>query len=165
LGISGLKPSKLIDYFSQHLTDDMSHRFDKVPSGNLDHYIEAQIHGTVSLDQDIAMLVADPSFKGTAIGDSLIALCHEYEIELYWHQGRQINVAQVPDDFRGAAMPILAQSIAEDELINAEIIGRAAYQLQKKPASWSERGAHSKKRQDLKLLWHVLVKYGQSRDQ
>jgi hypothetical protein len=165
LGISGLKPSKLIEHFSQHLTDDISSRFNVAPSGNLDHYIEAQIHGDVSLDQDIAILVADPSYIGTAIGDSLIALCHEYDIELHWHQGRQINVAQIPDDFRGAAMPILAQSLAENELINAEIIGRAAYQLQKKPASWSERGAHSKKRQDLKLLWHVLVKYGESTGQ
>lgn len=165
LGVSGLKPSKLIEHFSQHLTDDISRRFDLVPSGNLDHYIEAQIHGDVSLDQDIAILVADPSYMGTAIGDSLIALCHEYGIELHWHQGRQINVAQIPDDFRGAAMPILAQSLAENELINAEIIGRAAYQLQKQPSSWSERGAHSKKRQDLKLLWHVLVKYGESTGQ
>jgi hypothetical protein len=162
LGIAGLKPSKLIEHFSQHLTDAMSTRFSTRPSGNLDHYIEAQIHGDVSLDQDVAMLVADPSFIGSTIGDSLIALCDEYAIELHWHQGRQINVAQVPDDFRGAAMPALAQSIAEDELINAEIIGRAAYLLQKQPASWSERGAHTKKLQDLKLLWHVLVKYGDS---
>ncbi|QDE30073.1 DUF3626 domain-containing protein [Shewanella polaris] len=162
LGIPGLKPNKLIEHFSQHLTDDISSRFDTAPSGNLDHYIEAQIHGDVSLDQDVAMLVADPSFKGNAIGDSFIALCDEYSIELHWHQGRQINVSQVPDDFRGPTMPTLAQSIAENEFINAEIIGRAAYHLQQQPASWSERGTHAKKLQDLKLLWHVLVKYGES---
>ena len=33
-------------------------------SNNLDHYIEAQIHGDVSLDEDIAMLVAILVLKG-----------------------------------------------------------------------------------------------------
>ncbi|WP_282109847.1 DUF3626 domain-containing protein [Shewanella algicola] len=160
LGCEGLKPSKLINYFSQHLTAPTEKRFDNQPCGNLDHYIEAQIHGDLSLDKDVAVLVADPSFIGSQIGDSLVALCDEYDIELLWHNGRQMRVTDVPDDFRGAAMPTLAQSIAEDQIINAEIIGRAAYQLQKQPTSWSERGAHTKKMQDLKLLWHVLVKYG-----
>ncbi|MCT8985406.1 DUF3626 domain-containing protein [Shewanella phaeophyticola] len=160
LGCVGFKPSKLINYFSQHLTAPTEKRFDNEPCGNLDHYIEAQIHGDVSLDKDVAVLVADPSFMGSQIGDSLVALCDEYDIELLWHNGRQMRFTDVPDDFRGAAMPTLAQSIAEDQIINAEIIGRAAYQLQKQPTSWSERGAHTKKLQDLKLLWHVLVKYG-----
>ncbi|GGQ20411.1 DUF3626 domain-containing protein [Shewanella litoralis] len=160
LGCAGLKPSKLISHFSQHLTDPVTSRFEGMTSGNLDHYIEAQIHGDVSLDKDIAMLVADPSFKDSKIGESLVALCDEYEIELHWHNGRQMHIADVPDDFRGAVMPELAKSIAEDDIINADIIGRAAHQLQKQPTSWSERGAHTKKLQDLKLLWHVLVKYG-----
>ena len=162
LGVTGMKPATLIKHFSQHLTDAMNTRFQSEPCGNLDHYIEAQIHGDVSLDNDIAMLVADPSFIGTGIGDSLIALCEEYDVDLHWHQGRQILAEQVPDDFRGAVMPTVAQSIAENELITAEIIGRAAYELQKQPSLWSERGTHAKKLQDLKLLWHVLVKYGSS---
>ena len=38
---------------------------------NLDHYIEAQVHGDVVLKDDDEILVADPSFKGGHIGQIL----------------------------------------------------------------------------------------------
>ena len=160
LGITGLKPTLLIDHLVADLTDSLEGRFKRQPSCNLDHYIEAQIHGEVSLDDDIDMLVADPSFKQTQVGESLQALCDEYDIQLAWHGGYQLALDDVPSDFRGANMPNVARAVAQEQLINAAIIGEAAYALCKQPTSWSERSSHAKKIQDLKLLWHVLVKYG-----
>ena len=159
LGISGLKPSVLVKHLNNELTD-INGRFAQPTSHNLDHYIEAQIHGDVFLADDIAYLVADPIFKGTHVGEVMQALCHEYEIDLLWHCGYQLDVDTVPDDFRGPIMPALAKQTAPDGILSSALIGKAIYQLQKQPTSWSERGNQTKKLQDFKLLWHVLVKFG-----
>ncbi|UCX05831.1 DUF3626 domain-containing protein [Shewanella glacialimarina] len=160
LGIQGLKPAKLIDYLTTDLAHAIQGRFTRTPSCNLDHYIEAQIHGDVSLDNDIEILVADPSFKDSHVGDLLQTLCDGHDIQLLWHGGYQLSVEEVPSDFRGVNMPMLAQNIAQDNMIDAAILGQAAYTLCKQPTSWSERSSHAKKVQELKLLWHVLVRYG-----
>lgn len=161
LGVTGFKPAKLVAYLANELSDMLNSRFSRQACGNLDHYIEAQIHGELSLHSDIDMLVADPSFKDTAIGDALQQLCEQYQFDLLWHQGYQLKAIDVPSDFRGANMPVLAKSIADNEMINAEIIGRAAYELGKQHTSWCERGSYANKAQELKLLWQVLVKFGQ----
>ncbi|MGL5667276.1 MAG: DUF3626 domain-containing protein, partial [Shewanella sp.] len=129
-------------------------------STNLDHYIEAQIHGDVSLDEDIAMLVADPSFKGTEIGATLSKLCDRYDIELQYHNGFSLHTAQIPSDFRGPTMPSLASRIAIDERVDAYAIGVAARDLYHSPQHWRDRGNRAQVAHELKLLWHVLVKYG-----
>ncbi|MCL1066026.1 DUF3626 domain-containing protein [Shewanella olleyana] len=160
LGVKNIKPAGIVNHLKQQLPKGVAERFERQPLANLDHYIEAQIHGEVSLDNDIGYLIADPSFKDTDIGEVMNALCSEYDIELLWHQGYQLNVESVPTDFRGATMPELAKVIARDNIINAQIIGRAAQVLAESPVSWSQRGKQAQQIQQLKLMWHVLVKFG-----
>ncbi|MCL1141219.1 DUF3626 domain-containing protein [Shewanella gaetbuli] len=161
LGVQGLKPSRLVSYLLSDLPQSLSARFSRSPSHNLDHYIEAQIHGEVSLDDDIEMLVADPSFKSSVIGEQIEQLCQQYQVQLVWHNGLHLDCNAVPSDFRGPQMPILARAIAQNNQLNAAIIGHAATTLVQQPVSWSERSSQAKRLQDLKLLWHVLVKYGE----
>lgn len=160
LGKRDFKPLNVIHYLGHQLNSSLMARFERPMSSNLDHYIEAQIHGDVSLDDDIAMLVVDPSFKGTDIGATLSKLCDKYDIELQYHAGFCLHSAQVPSDFRGPTMPSLASRIAIDDVIDAHAIGVAAQDLYQSPQHWRERGHRAQVAHELKLLWHVLVKYG-----
>jgi hypothetical protein len=135
----------------------------KEASRNLNHYIEAQIHGDISLKEDVEMLVVDPSYQDTPIGEILKTLCSKYSIVLKWHMGFELLVDEVPIDFRGSSMPSLAKRIAKDRYINASTIGAAVMDLKCNPESWSERGTMADVLQELKLLWHVLVRYGHPR--
>jgi hypothetical protein len=126
----------------------------------LNHYIEAQVHGEVRLQDDVDILVADPSFKGTSTGRDLEALCGRYEISCYWHCGFRLSAARVPADFRGPTMPSLAERIATDGFVDAAAIGRTALELKRDPSAWADRGNYAAVLQELKLMWHVLVRFG-----
>jgi hypothetical protein len=133
-------------------------------SRNLDHYIEAQVHGDVRLDRDVEMLVADPSFREGETGRDLVALSERFGFPLRWHAGSQIGVAEIPADFRGPTMPSLAARVARDGILDARAIGDAVRQLKRNPDTWRDRGSYDEVLQELKLLWHVLVRYGRSHD-
>ncbi|HHY09771.1 MAG TPA: DUF3626 domain-containing protein [Firmicutes bacterium] len=126
-------------------------------SRNLDHYIEAQVHGPVSLSSDSELLVADPSFKNTSVGHELQRLSAKYKVRLLWHMGFAMAVAEIPPDFRGAGMPSLAKRIAGEGVLTTEMIGRAVANLTKHPSAWAKRGSYAEVLQELKLLWHVLL--------
>ncbi|WP_099157099.1 DUF3626 domain-containing protein [Virgibacillus ndiopensis] len=160
IGESQLTPSKLIKHLFTNLEKTFTYPANKEPNRNLNHYIEAQIHGDISLKDDVEVLVADPSFKETKIGITLENICRIYSIELYWHGGFSLNVEEVPSDFRGSTMPSLAKRIAKNNSINARVIGLAVMDLHRNPQNWLERGLFKEVLQELKLLWHVLVKYG-----
>ena len=96
----------------------------------LDTQIEAQVHGPIDLHQDVELLVADPAFAATDIGSVLRQLAETYAIPLRWHCGFRLPVRDVPDDFRGPAMPRLAQRIAGNHgTLDAAVIGTAAASL------------------------------------
>ncbi|CJC61813.1 Protein of uncharacterised function (DUF3626) [Streptococcus pneumoniae] len=57
-------------------------------------------------------------------------------------------------------MPSLARRIARHNCINANIIGSAVADLKRNPLSWSDCGTYEEVLQELKLLWHVLVRFG-----
>ncbi|EGM70935.1 DUF3626 domain-containing protein [Shewanella sp. HN-41] len=160
LGKIDFKPLNIIHYLGHQLNASVHSRFDRPLSSNLDHYIEAQIHGDVALDEDIAILVADASFKGTDMGETLAKMCNRYGIELQFHQGFKLHTAQIPSDFRGPTMPSLASRIAIDEQVNAYQLGVATRDLYHFPQHWRDRGNRAQVAHELKLLWHVLVKYG-----
>jgi Protein of unknown function (DUF3626) len=157
LGEKNVTPGNLIHHLLNHLEHGLKGR---VPSRNLNHYIESQIHGPISLKEDVEVLVADPSFKNTSVGRTLEQLCVKYSIDLTWHMGFILHVDDVPADFRGPSMPSLANRIALKNEIDAHTIGLAVMDLKQNPDAWSERGTYEEVLQELKLLWHVLVRYG-----
>ncbi|WP_303802995.1 DUF3626 domain-containing protein [Alicyclobacillus macrosporangiidus] len=163
IGEKNLTPRKLVDHMLVNLEKPFLDPENKEPSRNLNHYIEAQVHGDVSLQDDVEVLVADPSFKGTQIGKTLEQICVKYSIDLYWHMGFALLIDDVPADFRGPSMPSLAKRIARNNFIDASAIGAAAMDLKRDPGSWSDRGSYHEVLQELKLLWHVLVRYGKPR--
>jgi Protein of unknown function (DUF3626) len=131
------------------------------PGRVLDTGLEAQIHGPVMLDRDVETLVADPTFAHTPIGQSLVELADKYGVDLQWHCGFRLAVRDVPDDFRGPAMPKIAERIAgRDGTIDAAVIGSAAASLHHDPQQWSEWGDYFDVLRLFRQLWHVLVNFG-----
>ncbi|OIU71719.1 DUF3626 domain-containing protein [Rossellomorea aquimaris] len=162
IGEANLTPIKLIKHLSTNLEKPFTDPANKEPKRNLNHYIEAQVHGSISLKDDVEMLVADPSFKETKIGHVLKDICRKYSIDLYWHCGFSLNAEDVPSDFRGPSMPSLAKRIAKNNRINAYVIGSAGMDLHRNPQDWLDRGSLKEVLQEMKLLWHVLVRNGKA---
>ena len=160
LGVEHLTVSKLIDYLCRELPStppDPS----TVPAGRvLDSCVEAQVHGQIDLRRDVERLVVDPVFEGTAIGNILNEVCRKYKIPNQWHCGFRLPVKAVPDNFRGPAMPRLAQRIAGDGMLDAAVIGEAESTLYSQPERSSDWGSREETLQHLKQLWHVVVHFG-----
>lgn len=112
---------------------------------SLDSYIEAHVHGTLSILTDVEQLVLDPSYKGTAVESA----AGKIGCDIAWHRGFIADVAVFQDfpDYRGAEYVSLAKQIAEDSVITPRIIGTA---VKNQPD----------KAQDLKKVWHYLAKFG-----
>jgi hypothetical protein len=105
--------------------------------------------------------VADPAFAHTRIGQSLVELADKYGFDLQWHCGFRLAVRDVPDDFRGPAMPKIAERIAgRDGTLDAAVIGTAAASLHHDPQQWSEWGGYFDVLRLFRQLWHVLVHFG-----
>ena len=131
------------------------------PGRVLDTGVEAQIHGPIALDRDVETLVAEPTFAYTPIGQSLVELADKYGFDLQWHCGFRLAVRDVPDDFRGPAMPKIAERIAgRNGTLDAAVIGRAAASLHHEPEQWSEWGGYIDVLRLFRQLWHVLVHFG-----
>jgi hypothetical protein len=161
LGEKDLAPRRFIEHLLFKIEQPFEDPSNHMPSRNLNHFIEAQVHGDIVLDDDVEILVADPAFKGTYIGRILEQICFKYSIELYWHMGFSLRVENVPSDFRGPIMPSLAKRIGRNNYIDACIIGAAVNDLKCNPELWSDRGNFEEVLQELKYIWHVLVRFGQ----
>ena len=72
----------------------------------------------------------------------------------------RVSVADVPSDFSGPTMPSLAKRVAADGFLDVKKIGDAAASLKRNPEAWSDRGSEKDALQELKLLWHVLLRFG-----
>ncbi|MEJ9115735.1 DUF3626 domain-containing protein [Bacillus paramobilis] len=160
IGEGNLTPTRFIHHLLANLERPFIDLVKKESARNLNHYIEAQIHGDISLKEDVEALVVDPSFKSMDVGRTLEEICLKYSIDLYWHMGFVLPIDEVPMDFRGSKMPSLARRIARNNCIDANIIGSAVVDLKSNPLSWSDRGTYEEVLQELKLLWHVLVRFG-----
>ncbi|MEV4466406.1 DUF3626 domain-containing protein [Micromonospora echinofusca] len=135
----------------------------------LDDYIEAQIHGELSLARDVEAMVVDPSFRGTEAGEILATLARRLGFALHWHAGFALPVDRIDADFRGPAIPPLAARVHAEfarpgELVDAALIGRAAASVVREPSRWADHGPTHVTLQHLKQLWHVLVRFGAPRD-
>lgn len=58
-------------------------------------------------------------------------------------------------------MPSLARRVARYGVVDVEAIGRGVRELSKNPEDWRDRGTYAEVLQELKLLWHVLVRFGE----
>ncbi len=159
LGVSGLRLPELVTRLS---AVPSGHWLDASAAGNLDHYIEAQVHGEVRLERDVTMLVADPSFIGTGVGQTLESLSRRYGIELAWHGGYRLKPQDIPRDRRGPLMPdvaaqvsALGQAEGQGNWVDAYHIGLAWQASIKNPSAWGHWGEPPS--QLLKWLWHLLV--------
>ncbi|MGJ5818607.1 DUF3626 domain-containing protein [Paludibaculum fermentans] len=131
------------------------------PGRLLDTGVEAQVHGRIELHRDVELLVADPAFAATPTGPALQALAEKYGFDLRWHSGFRLPVRDVPDDFRGPAMPEFAQRVAgAADILDAAAIGQAAASLHRNPAQWSGWGDYWEVVRLFRQLWHVLVHFG-----
>ena len=92
----------------------------------------------------------------------VLGLVREREaVSLRWYRGFRLAAADVPDDFRGPAMPRLARRIAgENGIIDAAVIGIAEASFHHHPEAWRDWGSREEVLQHFKQLWHVLVHYG-----
>jgi hypothetical protein len=126
----------------------------------LDSFIEAQIHGTVRLDQDVERLVADPAFRDHPVGESLAALSTRYGFPLCWHPGFTLPVGKVPDVFRDYPVRPLAERIAGQGILDAANIGAMANSLELEPEAWKRWASHEDTLTQFRRLWHVVVVNG-----
>jgi Protein of unknown function (DUF3626) len=161
LGERDLTVPALVRRLRTHLAVPLGTHAIQSPVRNLDQYIEAQVHGEILLDADVDALVVDPAFAGTPTALVLAQLCERYRVQLCWHHGFRLAVSEVPSDFRGRTMPSLARRIAPSGFVDAAALGAAVRHLHDHPAAWADRGCFDEVLQELKLLWHVLVRYGQ----
>jgi hypothetical protein len=160
LGRGDVRPAALIEFLCAHLGSPRSPPSQLSAGRNLDHYIEAQVHGEVLLQRDADLLVMDASFRGTPTEEAIAVLCERYDVQLHWHGGFALRLEDVPTDFRGPTMPALARRVASAGVVTAAGIGVAAAELKHAPDRWAAFDASAEVLQALKLLWHVLVRYG-----
>lgn len=129
----------------------------------LDEYIEAQIHSPISLAKDVEAVIIDPSFKDTSTGKLLEELAHKYDFSIEWHKGFQVDIKDVPSDFRVEELPDFARFVADkigSDTLDAAIIGQAAVSIVSNPKDWEAWGTPDEALQLVKYLWHTLVVYG-----
>jgi len=160
LGERNITVKELLNHFNNDLIKPVKNVSVKSPKRNLNHYIEAQIHGSISLENDAELLIADPSFKGTDVGEKIIQTCKKYSVKLLWHMGFALKLKEIPDDFRGNEMPKLAEFITKEDYIDTHHLGLAVMEIYSNPKKWKKWGSQKDAVQKIKLLWHVLVKYG-----
>lgn len=133
------------------------------PARELDGYVETQVHGPVMLDSDVAAIVLDPSFVDSPIGARLAEAADRHDFALSWHRGSELATVNVPIDFRGPTMLTLAQDVARpDDVLDAAALGRWATRI-----PWSDPTPDGDPadgpRQQIKYLWHCLLRFGHDR--
>ncbi len=129
---------------------------------SLDDYVEAQVHGPLSLEADVDSLVADSSFQGQPTGEDLEKIAERYGFPMAWRPTFELALKGVPDDFRGPVMPDLARRITpRGEPLTARVIGEGALSLEQARETWNDWPSnYDETWQQLKQLWHVLVAFG-----
>lgn len=110
-------------------------------SDDLDDYVEAHVHGRVVVAADVAAVVLDCAYRGSAIEEAAHALGCPVE----YHPGLSVETVGLDPHFRGPEIAALARSLAD--VLTPDVIGDAAR---------SARYDH----QSLKRVWHHLARFG-----
>lgn len=110
----------------------------------LDNYIEAHVHGVITIADDVEAVVLDNSYKNTQI--ELLAKNLACPVE--WHPGYRLPENRISDcvDYRGQEIAALAYELVNNGFITPYDIGLA------------RRKSHAP--QHLKRLWHCTAKFG-----
>ncbi|XZE51499.1 DUF3626 domain-containing protein [Planctomycetaceae bacterium SH139] len=110
----------------------------------LDRYIEAHVHGPVSLLQDVEALVLDECYRGTQVSVDAMKL----PVRVEWHCGFRVSIGTIRQfpDYRGETIVKLAETLAVDGWITPAIIGMAVA---------SEDYSYD----DLKKVWHYVARF------
>ncbi|KRF11795.1 DUF3626 domain-containing protein [Nocardioides sp. Soil796] len=132
----------LADAFADRARTD---EVEALEGGVLDDYIEAHVHGTVDLAADVEALVLDPCFRDSDIEVQARAL----DVPVEWHEGRRllVDVLGQHPEFRGPRIVEVGLRVAQDGVLDAATIGRAALADDEDP-------------QDLKKVWHHVARFG-----
>tara|TARA_B100002049_G_C16082512_1_gene377912 strand:- start:4094 stop:4936 length:843 start_codon:yes stop_codon:yes gene_type:complete len=111
----------------------------------LDDYIEAHIHGEISVKDDIECLVLDPIFRAGPIEEQAANL----GVAVKWHNGYELSLEEMSryPDYRGQKYIELAKELARNGRINAKILGLAV----------ARQGYDE---QEVKKVWHYLARFG-----
>jgi hypothetical protein len=109
----------------------------------LDDYVEAHVHGPVSIKADVEAIVLDPCFRGTAIEDAARAMC-----PVAWHSGFRVTMDWLDEfiAYRGAHVAELMRTLARGNAVTPIELGAA-------------RGA-AIEGQALKQAWHCVARFG-----
>jgi hypothetical protein len=163
-GVADLTAASLFDQLIHGLAKPFRDPKSRPLGRALDHFIEVQIHGKISLREDVERLVADPAFRNHLVGEVLDRLSAEYEIPLHWHPGLTMSVESVPEVFRDYPVRALAERIAGRGRLDAANIGAAANSLELHPELWQTWANRDDALTQFRRLWHVLVLYGAPAD-
>lgn len=107
----------------------------------LDRYVEAHVHGQVSIARDVEAVVLDPCYQGSDVERAAARL----DCRVEWHPGFSTATASLDRNYRGAEYVKLAQLMGS--VITPDLIGQAA-------RSGKYNG------QALKKVWYYLARFG-----
>jgi hypothetical protein len=149
---------------------------------SLNDYIEAQVHGELTLAEGVEAVVIDPAFRGTPAGELLLRGARRYGLQVEWHEGFVLAPGDVPRNppdapaadlmrwqrfcTNGRALRLAQRVIDEqgsERCLDAANIGQAAVSVVRHPARWQDWGEPHEVLVHLKDLWLMLVAHGQSR--
>lgn len=127
--------------------------------------VETHIHGTISLADDVDCVYIDSSYKGTIYEKYFSQLSSLYHTSIKWIPERRVYVEDFDDNFRGSIMKTIARKVlqevsANDDYINAHLIGLGLKSVAASPEKWSDIGNRSEMLQYMKQLWHIAANYG-----
>ncbi|UOQ89391.1 DUF3626 domain-containing protein [Agromyces endophyticus] len=115
------------------------------PDELLNRYIEAQVHGGVSVPADVEAVVVDPSFDD----DATLRIAEQAGIVVERHPGYRLDLAAVEanPEYRGEDTVEVARAIAVDGVLTPVVLGRA-------------RASGGYDPQLVKYVWHHLARFG-----
>lgn len=111
----------------------------------LDDYIEAHVHGPLSLPDDAEAVVLDPCYRGTFVEHAAARI----GCALEWHGGFRLDAGELRrhPDYRGAEYVELGLRLARDGFLDPATLGAA-----------SHTGRY--REQALKRVWHCVARFG-----
>ena len=110
----------------------------------LDNYIEAHVHGPLTIRDDVEALVLDPSFKGTRIEEAALSL----GCKLEWHGGFCLSLSHIKEceKYRGREAANAIVELAEGRSVTPALLWHA------RETTLDYKIA--------KCIWHCIARFG-----